>query len=163
MAQKTFKPTDIRRWKTIKKMENTERAFLEDLDRFVEGNFPSLRFVRRWIPGEGRPWIPAAEVYETDDKYVVRVELPGVNPDDVDISSAGDSLIVKGERKPAEGVDSEQYHECERCYGKFYRRIPLTEEVDASKVEASFDNGMLEIEVTKPKTAKATRIKIKKA
>jgi len=163
MAKKTFGPTDLRRWKTIREIENTERGFLEDLDRFVGGNFPSLRFLRNWMPGGDRPWVPMAEVYEIDDKVIVRVELPGVNPDDVDIMAAGDSLVVKGERKPAEGVASEQYHECERCYGKFYRRIPLPEEADASKIEATFDKGMLEISIPRPKTAKATKIKIKKA
>lgn len=163
MAKKTFKPSDIRLWKSVRAIEDTERGFLEDLNRFVEGNFPSLRSLRNWMPMGDRPWVPTAEVYETDNKVVVRVELPGVNPDDVDISAAGDVLIVKGERKLAEDVSSEQYHECERCYGKFYRRIPLPEEADVSKIEATFENGILEITVPRPKAEKATKIKIKKA
>jgi HSP20 family protein len=161
MAQKRYRPMDMRRWRPIRDIENTERGFLEDLDRFVEGNFPSLRFLRNWMPGGERPWVPMSEVYETDDKVIVRVELPGVNPDDVDILAEGDSLVVKGERKPAEGVSSEQYHECERCYGRFFRRIPLPEEADASKIEANFDKGILEVTISRPKTAKPTRTRIK--
>jgi HSP20 family protein len=109
-----------------------------------------------------QPWVPMAEVYETDDKFVVRVELPGVNPDDVDISIVGDSLVVKGERKTPEGVDAEQYHKCERCYGKFYRRITLPADADANKVEAAYGNGILEVNVAKSKAAKPTKIKIQK-
>ncbi len=163
MAQKTYRPSDMRLWKSIRAIEETERGFLEDLNRFVEGNFPSLKSLRNWMPMEDRPWVPMAEVYEKDNKFVVRVELPGVNPDDVDISVSGDLLIVKGERKLAEDVSSEQYQECERCYGKFYRRIPLPEETDVSKIEATFENGILEITVPRPKAAKATKIKIKKS
>lgn len=162
-TQKRYRPYDTRIWKSVRAMADTERGFLEDLDRFVQGNFPSLRFMRDWMPREERPWVPMAEVYDTDSKLVVRVELPGVDPDDVDISASGDVLIVKGERKPAEGVSSEQYRECETCYGRFYRRIPLPEEVDASKIEATFENGVLEITVPRSKAAKATKIKIKKA
>ncbi len=163
MAQKTYRPMRMRRWRTFRELENTERRFLEDLDRFVEGNFPSLSSLRNWLPGGERPWVPMAEVYEANDKVIVRVELPGVNPDDVDIMAEGDSIVVKGERKPEEGVDSEQYHECERCYGKFYRRVLLPEEADPSKIEASFDKGMLEITIGRVKAAKASRIKIKKS
>jgi HSP20 family protein len=162
MAQKKFGPEDIRHWKPIRMVENAEREFLGDLDRFLGGNFPSLRFIWSRIPGEDQPWIPMAEAYETDDKFVVRVELPGVNPDDVDISVAGDTLIVKGERKPAEGVPQEQYHHCERCYGKFYRRIGLPADVDVNKIEASYENGILEVNIVKSKAAKSTKIKIKK-
>ena len=163
MAQKKYRPMDMRLWKSVRAVEETERGFLEDLNRFLEGTFPSLRSLRNWMPMADRPWVPMAEVFETDSKLVVRVELPGVDPDDVDISAAGDVLIVKGERKLAEDVSSEQYQQCERCYGKFYRRIPLPEETDVSKIEATFENGILEITVPRPKTEKATKIKIKKA
>ncbi len=162
MAQKKFKPSDIRLWKPVRAVEDAEREFIGDLDRFLGSNFPSLRFIWSRIPGEDRPWIPMAEVYETDDKFVARVELPGVNPDDVDISVAGDTLIVKGERKPPEDVPEEQYHQCETCYGKFYRRIGLPSDVDVNKIEASYENGILEVDITKSKAAKSTKIKIKK-
>jgi len=162
MALKKIKPEDIRRWKPVRTIENAEREFVGDLDRFLGGNFPSLRFIWNRIPGEDQPWVPMAEAYETDDKFVVRVELPGVDPDDVDISVAADTLIVKGERKPAEGVTAEQYHQCERCYGKFYRRIGLPSDVDVNKIEASHENGILEVNIVKSKAAKSTKIKIKK-
>ena len=162
MAQNKSKAKEMKYWKPIRTVARTEREFLGDLDRFLEGNFPSLRFIWSRIPGGDQPWVPMAEVYETDDKFVVRVELPGVNPDDVDVSVAGDSLLVKGERKPPQGVAAEQYHECERCYGKFHRRIALPADVEVNKIEAAYDNGILEVSVTKSKVAKAMKIKIQK-
>lgn len=163
MVQKKIKPSAIRHWEPIRKLETKERQFLEDLDRFLEGNFPSLRFIWSRIPGEERPWVPAAEMYETEDKFIVRLELPGVNPDDVDISIAGDYLIVKGQRELPEKVAAEQYHECELCYGKFYRRMGLPAEADLSKIEAAYENGVLEVHVAKSKAAKPTKIRLKKA
>ena len=157
-----IKPSAIRNWEPIRKAENMERHFLGDLDRFLEGNFPSLRFIWSRIPGEEHPWVPMAEMYETDDKFVVRLELPGANPDDVDISVMGEYLVVKGQRKPAEGITADQYHECERCYGQFYRRIGLPADADPGKIEATYENGMLEINIPKSKAAKAAKIKIKK-
>ena len=121
--RKKINPSAIRHWEPIRKVENMERHFLGDLDRFLEGNFPSLKFVWSRIPGEGHPWVPVAEIYEIDDKVVVRMELPGVNPEDVDISVMGEYFVVKGQVMPAEGITADRYHECERCYGKFYRRI----------------------------------------
>jgi HSP20 family protein len=162
MAQNKSKSTDMKYWKPIKTAAKTEREFLGDLDRFLEGNFPSLRFIWSRIPGGDQPWVPMAEVYEADDKFVVRVELPGVNPDDVDVTVVGDSLLVKGERKPPQGVAAEQYHECERCYGKFLRRIALPADVEVNKIEAAYDNGILEVSVTKSKAAKPMKIKIQK-
>jgi len=162
MAQDKSKAKDMKYWKPIRTVARTEREFIGDLDRFLEDNFPSLRFIWSRIPSGDQPWVPMAEVYETDDKFVVRVELPGVNPDDVDISVAGDSLLVKGERKAPEGVAPEQYHECERCYGKFYRRITLPADAEVNKIEAAYNNGILEVNVTKAKAAKPMKIKIQK-
>ena len=163
MVQNKSKLTDMKYWKPIKTAARTEREFLGDLDRFLEASFPSLRFIWSRIPGGDQPWVPMAEVYETDDRFVARVELPGVDPDDVDVSAMGDSIVVKGERKAPEGVPAEQYHECERCYGKFYRRIDLPADAEASKIEAAFDNGILEVNVPKSKAAKPMKIKIQKS
>ena len=162
MVQKKIKPSAIRQWEPIRKVENAERHFLGDLDRFMEGNFPSLKFIWSRIPGEEHPWVPVAEIYETDDKFVVRVELPGVNSDDVDISVAGEYLVVKGQRKPAEDITADRYHECELCYGQFYRRFSLPADADPGRIEASHENGILEVSIPKSKAAKPTKIKIKK-
>jgi HSP20 family protein len=161
MAQKKIRPLAIRHWEPIRRVENAERHFLGDLDRFLEGNFPSLKSIWSKIPGEEHPWAPAAEMYETDDRFVVRVELPGVNPDDLDISVMGDYLVVKGQRKPTEDIASERYHECELCYGQFYRRFSLPPETEPGKTEATYENGILELNIPKVKAAKPTKIKIK--
>jgi HSP20 family protein len=89
------------------------------------------------------------------------MELPGVNPDDMDISVLGDSLIVKGERRASSEVKDDQYHRCELCYGNFHRQVVLPSEVEAGKIEATYENGMLEVNIPKSKAAKPTRIPIK--
>jgi HSP20 family protein len=161
MAQKKLSPSAIRHWKPVKVVEDAERKFLEDVDRIVLENLPSLRFGWRWAPGGEKIWVPMIETYETNDKFVVRVELPGVNSDDIDISASGDSLIVKGERKPSEGITGDQYHECELCYGNFYRRIALPTDVEVGKIEAAYENGILEVHLPKSKAARPTKIPIK--
>jgi HSP20 family protein len=111
----------------------------------------------RW-PVEERGWMPAVDVFEKDDKFVVKAELPGMKEEDIDVSVVGDTLTVKGEKKTESEVKEENYYRCERSYGSFYRSIPLPSTVDASKIKADFEDGVLE--VTLPKTAEVKPKKI---
>jgi HSP20 family protein len=100
-------------------------------------------------------------VFEKDNKLVVKAEIPGMKEEDIDVSVVGDTLTIKGERKAETEVKDEDYYRCERSYGSFFRSIPLPSAVDANKIEASYENGVLE--VTLPKTAAAKRKKVKVA
>ncbi len=136
---------------------------LEEMGRFLES--PSagwpLRLVWRRVPGNGMAWAPSIDMYEKEDSFIVRAELPGVNKDDVDISMTGDTLTIKGERKPPAEVKEEDYQCCEVCYGSFSRSITLPSAVDTDKIEASYGDGILELNLPKVKEAIPAKIQIK--
>jgi len=90
-------------------------------------------------------WSPALEAYAKDNMLVVRAVVPGVNPNDVNISVTGNTLILKGERKVQPGIDTEDYYFCEIPYGSFERTVTLPVEVDVEKIHATYKDGLLEI------------------
>jgi len=95
---------------------------------------------------------PQIDVKENDKEISVMAELPGMDEKDIDVSLSGDSLVLKGEKKEEkEEKDKDCWH-MERCYGSFYRTLPLPEEIDREKANASFKKGVLRITI--PKTAK---------
>jgi len=157
MAMERWRLPTMMRWRPTRALEETERL--------MEETFGGLPFRHMWrrILGEEMGWAPSVEVYEREDGFIVRVEVPGVNKDDVDISMTGDTLTIRGERKAPEGVKEEQYHRCEVCYGPFSRSVSMPVAVDASKIEASYGNGVLEVHLPRAKEAMPTRIQIKAA
>jgi HSP20 family protein len=90
-------------------------------------------------------WVPTTDIFAVGDDLVIRCELAGVGPDDVEISLSGGALTIDGERK-GEPEASEHYTR-ERYYGHFRRRLKLPENIDANSVSASFENGLLEVTV----------------
>jgi HSP20 family protein len=111
--------------------------------------------------GASGSWVPALDVLETVDKLVVNVELPGIEPDAVEVSVEDSTLTVTGSREFHKEADEENYHRIERRYGAFSRSLRLPQTADAERVDAHFDKGVLTIEVPKREEAKARRIEIK--
>lgn len=104
-------------------------------------------------------WAPTADISETKDKLIVKAELPGLEAADVQISLSGDLLTIKGEKKK-ESEEKDEHHYClERYSGQFQRSFRLPVEVQADKIEAKFEKGVLTI--TMPKTAQAKRKEVK--
>jgi HSP20 family protein len=106
-------------------------------------------------------WVPPLDIYETKEKFVVTVELPGIEPDSVDVSVEDSTLTIKGERSFTNEVDEDSYHRVERRYGSFVRSLSLPQTARADAIEASFDKGVLSIEIPKAEEAKPRRISIK--
>lgn len=136
---------------------------LEDL----EGRFDNILFGRpfmsrmsRRFPTEVEEWMPAVEMLEKTDKFVVRADLPGMKKEDVDISVSDNNLTIKGERKTESETKEEDYYCCERSYGSFFRSISLPSNIDADKVSASLDEGVLEIKLPKTTQAKAKKVSV---
>ena len=100
----------------------------------------------------------AAEVYDDDDKVIVKLEVPGMDSDDFDIQVRSDVLIVRGEKKFQREQNKGNYHLMECAYGRFERAIPLPAEVDDAKAEASYKRGLLNISL--PKSGEKTNRKI---
>ncbi len=104
--------------------------------------------------------VPKVDMYEKDGKLVVKAEIPGVDKENIELSITKDALTIKGEVKKEEEVKEKDYHLLERNYGSFNKTIPLTEDVDSDKAEATYKNGVLEIKLPRKKEAKPKEIKI---
>src|SRR6266516_1729416 len=112
--------------------------------------------------GDSSPaWAPALDISERKDAYLVTVELPGVKLDDLQITVEDTLLTIQGERHFAHDSSEQQYHRVERRYGAFRRSITLPAHVMADMVEASFEDGVLQIVVPKAEEAKRKRIQVR--
>ncbi len=107
-----------------------------------------------------RRWIPAMDLVETDDHFVLKADLPGLKEDDVSIEVEENVLTVSGERKAEHEDKREGYVRVERSYGSFRRSLTLAKGVDAEAVTANFDNGVLEVRIPKPEERKPRRVAI---
>ena len=105
-------------------------------------------------------WAPAIEVFEKEDKFVVKAELPGMKEEDIDISVVGDTLTIKGERKAESEVKEEDYYCCERSYGSFSRSVAIPSNVNANKIKASYEDGVLEVSLPKVPEVKPKKIAV---
>jgi len=123
------------------------------MDRFF-GGFD----IEPFAAGE---FMPRVNVKETDKKIEVTAELPGMNEQDVDVTLSRDSLTISGSKQEETEDKGRDYYRTERRYGSFHRVIPLSAEVDDSKVEAEFKKGVLKIELPKTIEAQKNRRKIK--
>ncbi|MEX2177235.1 MAG: Hsp20/alpha crystallin family protein [Gemmatimonadaceae bacterium] len=136
------------------------RSFIDELpERFrqmFEGNMAFEPIA------EPLGWMPAMEIFEKDDALVVTAELPGVSSKDVDITLDDGILTVRGEKKEErkEGEPESRYHMWERRYGSFQRAFTLPKAVDAAKIFAKFENGVLTITLPKSEKAKVQGRKI---
>jgi HSP20 family protein len=117
--------------------------------------------------GNGRAattaWAPALDISERKDAYLVTVELPGLKPEDLDITMEDGLLTIQGERQITSESSEQQFHRVERRYGAFRRAITLPAHVMAEGIQASFEVGVLQILVPKAEEAKPKRIRIRPA
>ena len=107
-----------------------------------------------------RSWVPPVDIYETGDSLVLKAELPGINPDDVEIRFEDSTLYLKGERKFEEEINEDNLHRVERTYGTFTRTFTLPNTIDATRVKAEYENGILTLTMPKREEAKPRTIKI---
>ena len=121
-----------------------------------------------WRPGQQfssgttpAAWPPAVDISETKDAYLVAVELPGVKADELEITFEDGLLTIQGERRFAHDSADEKMHRAERYYGAFRRSITLPSHVEADKIEASMQDGVLHIMVPKAPEVQAKRIQVR--
>ena len=105
-------------------------------------------------------FVPPVDVYEDEHKIVLKLEVPGLKQEDLDIQVENNTLTVKGERKFEKEEKEENFHRIERRYGSFYRSFGLPNTVNAEAVKASYDAGVLRIELEKRAEAKPKQIKV---
>jgi HSP20 family protein len=111
--------------------------------------------------GAAGAWVPPLDIYEEKDRFVVALELPGIDPADVEVSVEDSVLTVKGERRLSAETNEESFHRIERRYGQFVRSLSLPSTADAEHIEATFDKGVLTIRVPKVEQAKPKKITVK--
>jgi HSP20 family protein len=138
------------------------RRFGEEMDKL----FGDFDFGRSWLPpaiarsaGPGL-WAPEIEMFEQDGELIVRADLPGLTKDDVNVEIDNDAITIEGERRSAQNENREGFYRTERSYGKFYRRLPLPDGVDAENADATFRDGVLEITMNAPKRTESKPRKV---
>jgi len=110
---------------------------------------------------ENAVWMPLTDIIEEDDKYILRMDLPGIDKKDVKISYANGELTISGERKQEKVSKKATYHRIERAFGKYYRSFSLPEKIVEDKIEAEFKDGQLTITIPKAEDAKPKEIEVK--
>ena len=106
----------------------------------------------------GRPWVPRADIYETEDNVVIQLTLPGIKPDQVEIESDKGMLSIKGERPFSENG---KYYRVESVYGPFERYFEIPRALNVNEVEAVYQDGILTLTFPKTEEAKPKKIEIK--
>jgi HSP20 family protein len=134
------------RWDPFRELQREVGRLLEGLDPFQP-----LRNVRQF---------PPINVYDGGDGYVLSAQLPGIAPEDVELSITGETLTLRGERKRPEGVKDDSYRRQERPMGRWARTITLPDRVDSAQVSASFQNGVLTVTLPKAESAKPRHIPV---
>ncbi|GIU94264.1 MAG: heat-shock protein [Gaiellaceae bacterium] len=143
--------TTLVRWEPFRELAQLQ----SEMSRFMNGLFE----------GPGRvtqSWVPALDVWETDSEVVYAFDLPGVPEDKISIEVKDDTLTVSAEREKTEEVKDENFYRFERRYGTFSRAVGLPQGVDPDKVQARYENGVLEIRVPKPEEQKPRKIELTK-
>ncbi len=141
-------------------------AIQHQLDRMFSHTFPrafaGFRGPSGEEPGLGT-WAPAVDIFETDQNVVLKAELAGVDPKGVEVRVENNTLYFKGQKKVDTEVKEENYHRIERSFGSLARSFALPDSVDADKVAAEYQNGILTLTVPKKEKAKSKAISIKVA
>ena len=125
----------LRPWRPLRELEEMERRFEDIFGR------SSLPILWRRLPAEERGWAPPIEVFEKEDKFVVKADLPGMKREEIE-------------------VKEEDYYCCERAYGGFLRSITVPTAVDIEKIEASYENGVLEVSLPKAPEVKPKKVEV---
>jgi HSP20 family protein len=140
------------RWEPARELTSLQsemnRLFSSFFDAPTQGN------------GGLRRWVPAMDLVESDEHFVLRADLPGLSEEDVSIEFEDNVLTVSGERKDEHEDRKEGWYRVERAYGSFARSLTLPEGVDPETVQASFDKGVLEVRIPKPEERKPRKVAI---
>jgi len=121
---------------------------------------PFFRIARMDDDANPGQWNPAVDLYEKDDHFVIKAELPGVDKNDIRVDLKDRVLSLSGQRTYDNEVKEENYYRKERSYGKFQRAFSLPADVDSDKITAEFKDGVLRVEVPKPEEKKAKQVTI---
>lgn len=105
-------------------------------------------------------WVPAVDIREDDDSFVITADIPGVDPREIDVHTENGMLIIKGERNAEKKEQREGYKRVERAYGTFFRRFTLPDTADVEKIAARSQHGVLEVRIPKHEKLQPRKISV---
>lgn len=143
------------RWEPVAELNTIQNEMNRLFNTFFDPSAPTGRG-----NGTARRWLPAMDLVETPDHYVLRADLPGLADGDVNVQLEDNVLSISGERKAEHDDQQEGYYRLERAFGAFSRSLTLPEGVNPDAVQAHFDRGVLEIAIPKPEQRKPKTIQI---
>ncbi len=129
----------------------------KEMNRLFDFSFPKWDSETSLLSGQ---WAPAIDVYDSKDNVVVKADLPGLTKEDINVSVQDDLLTISGEKKQESEVKEKDYLRTERYHGSFHRALRLPAQIDLSKVNANFKDGVLEITLGKKEEAKPKQITV---
>jgi len=133
-------------------------SFPNSVNRLFDGTF----FPEKWFDdtSELQNWRPVVDVYDNDEKIVIKAELPGVDKKDIHVDVKDGVLTLSGERSYENELKEENFHRKERSFGKFQRSFALPKGLNHDKIDADYKDGVLKIEITKPEEEKPKKISV---
>ncbi len=148
----------LARWNPLRDMEDMHRRISSLID------WNPLR--RSTLSGEDEnitvpEWVPLVDIVEDEKEYLVKVELPEVQKDDVKVTVEGGTLTISGERKSEKEVKGRRLHRVERYYGSFERSFSIPDDAESNEVKAEFKDGMLRVHLAKSEQARPKQIDVK--
>jgi HSP20 family protein len=143
------------RWEPVAELNTIQNEMNRLFNTFFDQPAPTSRG-----NGTTRRWLPAMDLVETGDHYVLRADLPGLSDGDVNVQLEDNLLTISGERKAEQEHEREGYYRLERAFGAFSRSLTLPDGVDPDGVQAHFDRGVLEIRIPKPEQKKRKTVQI---
>ena len=155
----------IRRYRPLNMLERMSSAldFARDIDEMFDMTNSAFSD-NAWGLFEG-DWSPSLDLYEDDDYYFIKIDVPGVDSKDIDVSVTNDVMTIKGEKRIEQKENADQkkgrkYQREERLYGSFHRTVPLPTPVDSSNVKANMKDGVLHISLPKREETKPKKISV---
>ena len=148
----------LTRWNPFREMEDVQRRMssLLDWSPFRRGNLIADE-ENITVP----EWVPLVDIAEDDKEYLIKVELPEVQKDDVKITVESGTLTISGERKADKEQKARRFHRVERFYGRFERSFSIPDDAEAGDVKAEFKDGVLRVHLAKSEKARPKQIEVK--
>ena len=148
----------ITKWNPAKELLNIDREFRKMFDTF-NNRFGIKKEVDEEY--ESAVWMPMTDIAETDNEYLLKLDLPGIDKKDVKLTISNGELQISGDRKEEKITEKATFHRVERTFGKYYRSFRLPEKIKAEEIKAEFVNGTLSITIPKAEEVKPKEIEIK--
>ena len=142
----------IIRWEPLRELSSLQNEMNRLFNTVVDAPAGNAGTLRRWMP--------AMDLVESDDHYVLRADLPGMREEDVAIEFEDNVLSISGERKAEHEDRKEGFYRVERAFGAFSRTLTLPKGIDPEAISAGFENGVLEVRIPKPEESKPRKISI---